>query len=55
MYQNGWLKYYHRVMYKMYTTSLPSMGRGVVERHLEMAQPTKKRDKMSLEHARWRE
>ena len=36
-YQNGWLKYDHRVMYKKYTT----MGCGVVERHLDMAQPTK--------------
>ena len=32
----------HRVMYKKYTTSLPPMGCEVVERHLEMAQPTKK-------------
>ena len=39
-YQNGWLKYDHRIMYKKYTTSLPPMGCEVVERHLEMAQPT---------------
>ena len=25
-YQNGWLKYDHRVMYKKYTTSLPFYG-----------------------------
>ena len=29
-------------MYKKYTTPLPSMGCEVIERHLEMAQPTKK-------------
>ena len=29
-------------MYKKYTTPCPHMGCGVVERHLEMAQPTKK-------------
>ena len=34
--------YVHRVMYKKYTTPCPHMGCGVVERHLEMAQPTKK-------------
>ena len=39
--QNGWLKYDHRVMYKKYTTPCPHMGCGVVERHLEMAQPKK--------------
>ena len=37
---NGWLKYDHRVMYKKYTTPLPHMGCGLVERHLEMDQPT---------------
>ena len=41
--QNGWLKYDHRVMYKKYTTPCPHMGCGVVERHLEMAQPTTKK------------
>ena len=41
-YQNCWLKYNHRVMYKKYTTSLPPMGCEAVERHLEMAQPTRK-------------
>ena len=40
--KNGWLKYDHRVMNKKYTTPLPPMGCGVVERHLEMAQSTKK-------------
>ena len=29
-------------MYKKYTSLCPPMGCGVVERHLEMAQPTKK-------------
>ena len=37
-YQNGWLKDDHRVMCKKYTTSLPTSGCGVVERHLEIAQ-----------------
>ena len=32
-------------MYKKYTTAFPSIGCGVVERHLEMAQPTKKEEK----------
>ena len=37
-------------MYKKYTTPLPSYGMWVVERHLEMAQPTKKQKKhQSLE------
>ena len=40
--KNGWLNFEHRLMYKKYTAPLPSMGCGVVERHLEMAQPTKK-------------
>ena len=40
--QNGWLKYDHRVMYKKHTNPLPSYGMWVVERHLEMAQPSKK-------------
>ena len=35
------LKYDHSLMYKKYTTPCPSMGCGVVERHLEIAQPTK--------------
>ena len=39
--KNGWLNFEHRLMYKKYTAPLPSMGCGVVERHLEMAQPTK--------------
>ena len=39
---NGWLKYDHRLMYKKYTNPCPSMVCGVVERHLEMAQPTTK-------------
>ena len=38
---NGWLKYNHWEMDKNYNTHLPTMGCGVVERHLEMAQPTK--------------
>ena len=29
-------------MYKKYTAPLPSVGCGAVERHLEVAQPTKK-------------
>ena len=40
--KNGWLKYDHRIMYKKYTAPCPIYGMGVVERHLEMAQPTKK-------------
>ena len=40
---NGWLKYDHGVMYKKFTLPpCPSMGCGVLERHCEMAQPTKK-------------
>ena len=46
--QNGWLKYDHRVMYKKYTTPCPHMGCGVVERHLEMAQPTKTKRSLYL-------
>ena len=37
------LKVDHRLTYKKYTAPLPSMGCGAVERHLEMAQPTKKK------------
>ena len=43
--KNGWLKYDIRVMYKKYTTPLPIVGCGVVEIHLEMAQPTNKKDR----------
>ena len=43
---NGWLKYDHRLMYKKYTNPCPSMVCGVVERHLEMAQPTTKKSIM---------
>ena len=46
--KNGWLKYDHRIMYKKYTAPCPIYGMGVVERHLEMAQPTKKRFKPTL-------
>ena len=34
--------YDHRLKFKKYATSLPPMGCEVVERHLEVAQPTKK-------------
>ena len=40
-FKNGWLMYDFRVMYRKYTASLPLMGCEAVERHLEMAQPTK--------------
>ena len=39
--KNGCHKYDDRVMYKKYPLTL-LMGCGVAERHLEMAQPTKK-------------
>ena len=38
--KNGLLNYDHRVMYNKYTTLCPCLGCGVVESHLEMAQPT---------------
>ena len=38
-------------MYKKYTTPLPSYGMWVVERHLEMAQPTKKHQSLEIKEA----
>ena len=40
-------------MYKKYTTPCPHIGCGAVERHLEMAQPTKKQ-KMDIHVQLWR-
>ena len=40
--KNGWLKYDFTVVQEIYYPLALFMGCGVVERHLEMAQPTKK-------------
>ena len=41
--KNGWLKYDFTVVQEIYYPLALFMGCGVVERHLEMAQPTKKK------------